>query len=268
MRIVTKSELQVFKPTNNCVLLKNVCRPDEIDIGGGKKLYMDTKWSAGNENWIINEVISVPKKLIYGERQVLVPVTVCIDEDTKEPRTETIRARQRVGMPWKTKLEVLPHDIVWVNRLTMKNCHDNGQYLQCGDDKYYIFPYSDIYLKKVGENGIQMLNGYCLVEPIENNKSKELTESAGLEYAAPAVNPNEHLHDLLGIVRWMGDPIETYYDGRDVGEDDLAVSLNDTVVLKWAENRRLGNDFTKLGNKTYIVSRRRNFAAILQPSLF
>ncbi len=267
MRVVTKAELQVFKPTNNCVLLKNVCRPDEIDIGGGKKIYMDSRWSAGNENWIINEVISIPKKLIYGEKQVFVPVTVCIDEDTKEPRTETIKARRRVGMPWKTKLEVLPHDIVWVNRLTMKNCHDRGEYLLCGNDKYYIFPYSDIYLKKVGEN-IQMLNYWCLVEPIVENSTKTELEGMGLVYSAPSKKPNEHYSDHIGILRYHGGVTPIYYDGMDVGEDSDIPSVGDKVVLKWTENRRLGNDFTKLGDKEYIVSRLRNFAAILQPSLF
>ena len=67
MRIVTKEELRCYKPTNNCVLIKNVFKPDEIHVEGGKVLYMDEKWSKGNENWVINEVVSVPKLLTCGE---------------------------------------------------------------------------------------------------------------------------------------------------------------------------------------------------------
>src|ERR1035437_10060102 len=140
MRIVTKSELQVYKPSNNCVLLRNVNKSDEITIGEGKKIYLDPNWSSANQNWIINEVVSVPKKLIYGEGSAYRKLDLEYDKVRKEHRTETIRVRRQVGMPWKTKLEVLPHDIVWVSRLSMKACYDNGDYLLCEGEKYYIFP--------------------------------------------------------------------------------------------------------------------------------
>ena len=73
MRVVTPQELQTVKPLNNCVILKNVYKSDEIDIGGGKKLYLNnTRVDQANQNWVVNEVFSVPKKLIYGEKQVFV----------------------------------------------------------------------------------------------------------------------------------------------------------------------------------------------------
>ena len=262
MRIVTKAELQVSKPLNNCVILKNVFREDEIPVGD-KKLYINTnRVDQANQNWVVNEVISVPKKLVYGERQVF--VTIGTD------RKETIKARECVGMPWRTKLEILPHDIVWVNRLTMKNCDEQGRYLFCEGTKYYIFPYSDIYLKSLDCGDVQLLNGYCLVEPYVENETKDMLEKLGLAYAEAKKQAWDKGDDLYGKVAFMGEPIIDYYDGRDSGEDDPTIAVDDVVVLKRKENRRLGNDLptNKLYNKTYIVCRRRDFAAKLVNSMF
>lgn len=269
MRLVTKSELQTVKPLNNCVILKNVYKSDEIDLGNGKKLYLDnTRVDQANQNWVINEVISVPKKLIYGEKTVTVQINVT--EDRKETQT----ARQCVGMPWVTKMEVLPHDIVWVNRLTMKNCDERGDYLLCEDTKYYIFPYSDIYLKQTDTGGIALLNGWCLIEPFIENETQQKLESMGLSYAEAKKNVWDKGTDSLGILAFMGSPIDIYYDGRDMGEDDPNIAIGDMVVLRRKENRRLGNDISKYGDtgklqgKEYILCRRRDFAAVIRDSIF
>jgi len=258
MRIVTKEELVCYKPTNNCVLIKPVFKPDEIPVGD-KVLYMDEKWSKGNENWVINEVVSVPKKLTFGEQNVFTKVNLEKDPFFKEYRNETITARHMVGMPWSAKMELSVGDVVWVNRFTMTSVHNNQQYLQCQGDRYYLFPYQDIYLKKT-KTGIKMLNGWCLVEPIDEGSDKMV------ELGLPKIEGLKSDH--YGYVRFMSDPIDWYYDARDAGEDPVEVSIGDIIVFKWQQNRRVGNDITKLNGQQYICSRRRNFAAILQPSMF
>jgi hypothetical protein len=263
MRIVTKSELQTTKPLNNTVILKNVFKSDEIPTKSGVKLYMNTvRVDAVNQNWIVNEVISVPKKLIYGEKTVHVQIN--ISEDKKETQT----ARQCVGMPWKTNMEVLPHDIVWVNRLTMKNCDDRGDYLLCEDTKYYIFPYSDIYLKHTNNGGIKMLNYWCLVEPYIENETQLKLQSIGLEYAEAKKQIWDKGTDKLGILRYHGGITTEYYDGRDVGEDDPTIAEGDIVCLKRKDNRRIGNDTNVLQGKEYICCRIRDFAAVIRDSIF
>ena len=263
MRVVSKEELQCVKPLNNCVILKNVFKSDEIHTKSGVKLYMNTaRVDQVNQNWIVNEVISVPKKLIYGEKQVYVQLNVT------EERKETVTARECVGMPWRTKLEILPHDIVWVNRLTMKNLDERGDYLLCEDTKYYIFPYSDIYLKRLSGGGFYLLNGWILCEPYIENDTKTSLEKMGLEYAESKKQVWDKGDDKLAKVAFLSEPIYEYYDGRDLGEDDPTIAVNDICILRRKENRRIGNDLNKLGDKDYIVCRRRDIAAVIRDSIF
>lgn len=281
MRVITYPELHVTKPMANHVLVKSVSKVNEIKLGSGIKLFIDNTAHPELHQSIINEVVATPRKLTYGADTVYYKKWTGFYHEDGNQMTETVKARRQIGnMPWQTKMELKYQDIVWVSSKAMSFADEQGHYLLCEGEKYYFIPYKDIYLKKDGD-GIKMLNGYCLVEPItDKSETEQALEKMGLVYGTKKREIHDHYNDRFGIVRFMGEYVTDYYDGRDVGMDDPRVSVGDTVLMAWVENRRLSNgyaqsdsdsgngDYHRLFDTTYIVSRPRNFLCVLHNSLF
>ena len=266
MRIVSREELAVFTPTNNTVLIRNILQTQEIQIAG-KKLFIDNRFSPEYHQSVVNEVVSTPKFLTYGKKKVFKEMELFWDEKVMHHRTEQVACHNSIGMPWRTPMELMRGDVVWVSSQAMRNLDEHGDFLLCEGERYYIFPYYNIYLKRKGQD-IHMLNGWILVEPvIEDSDIKQRVEKAGMIYADKSHEHYESRPDRRGIVRFMGLPITEYEDEEAAG-GDVEVSIGDTIVFKWGVNRRIEHEYHSIFSQPYIVSRRRNIAAIIRDSLF
>ena len=269
MRIVSREELSVFKPTTNTVLLRNILPTNET---GKSKLYIAGNFHPEYHQSVVNEVVSVPKFLTYGRKKIFNEMELYWDAKADggigHYRTEQVACHRTIGMPWLTKMEVKRGDVVWVSAQTMKTLNEHGDYLLCEGEKYFIFPYHNIYLKKEGDD-ICMLNGWVLIEPIiEKSDTEEQAERIGLIYQDKSREHYEAPKDNRGIVRYMGLPITEYEDGEAAGVDDPDIPIDSVVIMKWGINRRLEHEYHSLFSKPYIVSRRRNICAIIQTRLY
>ena len=260
---VSQDIIQAFQPVHNAVLVKILSDFSTTKTG----LMIPHQLQHSYENSLSAEVLCPPKVLHYYKKQTSGTHPLYYDNNIRTYRQETVVSNQSVGMPWKTKQELIQGDIVWLSAAFLKTLDEKGDYLLCGEQKYYIFPYEHIYLKKTFDT-FKLLNGFILVEPIcEVSDMQKRLENIGLAYVGKddLWKPGS---DMLGIVAHMGDIIEDYDDGAAAGEDDPEISVGDTVILRWKINRRLESEIHSIFEKAYIVTRRRNITAIVRDVLF
>jgi len=259
---VEQSTIQAFKPVHNNVLVRILS--DFSTTPSGLHLPHQLKYSY--EQSVSAEVLSPPRILTYYKKQVFGTHPLQYDENEKTYRMETVVSNQSQGMPWLTKQELIRGDIVWLSAAFLKVLDEKGDYLLCGEQKYYVYPYENIYLKRVGDS-FKLLNGFILVAPIcEISDIQNRLEKIGLAYVGKD-DPWTPGKDLMGIVRYMGDIVE-YDDGAAAGEDDEEISVGDTVILRWKLNRRLESQIHSIFSEPFIVTRRRNITAIVRDVLF
>ena len=259
---VQQSDIQEFKPVANNVLVKILSDFSTTPSG----LHLPHQLKHSYENSLSAEVLCPPRILTYYKKVVFGTRPLCYDEQEKTYRMETVASNQSQGMPWNTKQELIRGDIVWLSAAFLKVLDEKSDYLLCGEQKYYVYPYENIYLKKVADS-FKLLNGFILVSPIcEISEIQNRLEKIGLAYVGKN-DPWTPGKDLLGIVRHMGDIVE-YDDGKDAGEDDEEISVGDTVILRWKLNRRLESSIHSVFSEPFIVTRRRNITAIIRDVLF
>ena len=259
---VEQSTVQAFQPVNSKVLIKPLS--DYSTTKGG--LIIPHQLKLTYEQSVVAEVLCPPKILFYYKKQVSGTHPLYYDEKEKTYRQETVVSNQSMGMPWLTKQELAQGDIIWLSAAFLKQLDEKGDYLLCEDQKYYLYPYEHIYLKKIKDN-FKLLNGFILVSPIcEVSEIQHRLEKAGLVYTGKD-NLWEPGKDVLGTVKFMGDMVE-YDDGESAGEDDPEISVGDTVILRWKINRRLESAIHSIFENPFIVTRRRNISAIIRESLF
>ncbi len=139
-------------------------------------------------------------------------------------------------------------DTVWFEYLASVNC----EVLLCGNRRFYIIDYRDLYVAKRGDKVIP-LNGYCLCEPIKEEYESEFAKGVTDKFRTDRT-----------VVRYLARPNDgylpndavygTYYsDNIDVKEGDV-VSLRHNFPLYLLE--RLDMIATFSDEPYYVVQRR------------
>lgn len=275
---LTLADLKYYHPANNHVIVRPVVDTSNIKHGN---LELVLGLAANGKPWdefksqpIVCEVVSVPHRLIFGRRKVYYESTEELDltpqqkallwqmrREAKFTEQTLIDAPIPGSMMWKTPMEVAPDDIVWVNANHLAIADHHGNTLDVEGQIYYILTYDSLYLKKKGDE-VRMLNGWVLLEIIEDTPDwAKRAEKMGL--TIPEYMKKQEFNDRLGIVRYIGDPVEYVLQDR---FDDPSIKEGDTVLLKWKVNRRLeqSNKFFAKDGADFIVSRRDSIMGVLE----
>jgi len=188
--------MKVSKTINNKVFVKLPIENDKIKTKSGAVIYIDTSFEQEKHTDIICEVITPPEKFDYvvgGEKR-----------------------------HWNTEIEIKQGDVVWTNYIMIRSNLETGAYIKEGDDIYMFIDYDTLVLAK-REDEIIMLNGFCLVEPVEEdvksnlllNKKKKYGKIVKLanpnkEYKNKALtdNVNVKVGDIISFDKFADIPVE------------------------------------------------------------
>jgi hypothetical protein len=222
----------------NHVLIKLDKENDFIKLQNGTTLYIDTSFEPEKHATVTGEVIALPSRLIY----------------TGKPN---------IGMPWKTPMEVQKGDRVVVYYLSILNALRKESYKAVveGDDKYVFIQYQNIYAL-VRENRIIPVNGYCLIEPVENPEWTRLKyRMSKIDLVPVKLTDKSNTEVVYGKVKYCGTPIDEYVDGYT--DKGVNVSPGDIIVMRKISDLPLEYDLhAKIdgGKKYWRVQRRKIFA--------
>ena len=268
---LTREQLLNYVPYKNNVLTEIVFRTDVLKFAG-KELWLSTEGRPGDHQPVVQKVIRTPLKLTYGKHLTYYQQNLEYDPELKAHRVETHTTRSPLknSMPWKVEMELQPGDVVWVNTMSIINAARQGRILECEDKKYYLIPYDQIYLYK-RDKDTRMINGWILVEPEKTDEDIQ-QRIAKLGIIIPSVTITKEnqrqmgVIDKLAVVRYIGDPVREYIDGRSDHDD---ISVGDKIIFRLPFNRRLESDMHRFfDQKELIVSRRTNIVAKVVDSLF
>ena len=162
---LTKEELSKIKPLNNMVIIKPLENRSKYQLTKDVELKLDVDFTEQAFRYIgvINKVIAVPDKIIFGQG----------------------------GSEWETTMELSVDDTVVVNYFPLQPSVTSGDFIVCEGEIYYYIRYSDIYCKSneiddkvhgltLNDGGVNCmfwggklnnfilipLNGYLLCEPV------------------------------------------------------------------------------------------------------
>ena len=273
--ILTKPELRTYFPAANLVLLRAVVDTKKFH-NTSLDLVVPTvdgkPWDTFKHAPIVCEVVSAPKRLICGTH--MVPYESVVEMDLPhEAMVELIRQRRQTkytettmiehivpgSMPWHTTVQVKPGDVVWVNPNALAQAAFNNTTIEADGETFYLIRYSELYLKKADK--VRMLNGWCLLEPIEESADwQKRAEQSGI--IVPDTLKKVPFNDRLAIVRYAGDPVRYVLPDR---YDHPEIEVGQVVMLNRPVNRRLepGGRFFAADGIDYIVARRCDVRAIM-----
>ena len=232
--------MNIKKTFGNTVLIKLDKENDVIKLKSGIELFLDTSYEPEKHITVTGEVYGLPKKLQY----------------TGIPN---------LGMPWKTEMELKPHDKVIVYYLAVANAFRPESYKVVfeGSDRYVSIQYQQIFAK-VKQGVVMPINGYCLVEPMEDpnwTREKARILKAGV---VPVMLKDKSMKDVVyGKVRYCGIPNQEYVDKH--SDEGVGVMPGDVVVMKRITDIPLEYDMHASidGGKRYWRVQRRNIFAVL-----
>jgi len=275
---MTRPDLLSYTPLNNHVVLKPEINTEKFRHGTVEfftplSLADGKPYDQFKTRPIVCSVVSAPRKLIYGKHKVYWET---IDELDLPPEQKIYlhKARREAkfseitlidapipnSMRWRTKVQIKQGDIVWVNSSALVAAEQ--QYMTFDVDKqlYYIVKYEELYLKKAGKD-IKMLNGWLLAELIDDVESwMKRAEKAGI--AIPNTAKKKYFNDRIGVVKYIGDPVEYLFDDM---YDYPEIKAGDVVFFKFKVNRRLEPGqkyFAK--DQDLTVSRRSNILGVME----
>ena len=191
----------------NNVMVKLDKDNTSIKFKDGSDFYIDTTFEPDKHRAVTGIVVGLPSKLHY----IGIP---------------------NIGMPWKTSLEVQIGDIVVLYYLAVANCFrpESPKAIMEGEDRYIFVTYQNIYAV-VREEKIIPVNGYCLIEPMEDPaviRTKKRMMAAGLTFIK---FDNKSVKDVVyGRVKYCGTPNEAYVDKHT--DKGVNIKPGDIVVMK------------------------------------
>lgn len=275
---LTLSDLKYYRPFNNRVILKPAVDTSKFRFGNAEFFApinpADGKpYDPFKSQPVVCQVVSVPRKLIFGKHKVYYESTEELDltpqqkamlwqhrREAKFTEQTLVDAPIPGSMMWKTPIQVTQGDIVWVNSNYLAQAEKRLDTIEADGQLYYILPYESMYLKKTGDD-VTMLNGFMLLEVIEDTPEwKQRAEKAGL--TVPNIGGDKY-KDRFAIVRYIGDPVEYLFNDR---YDYPEIEAGDIVMLQYKINRRLepGAKYFAKDGADLIVSRRCNVMAVME----
>jgi hypothetical protein len=262
----------LYKPMRNCVLLEPIVHHNTF-VKGELKLVNPIWDKTAMENQpVIHRVIETPKVLTYGTTKEL--VVVHRHERHVDPHINNASREERQwrdipkpnSMPWKPpeKMPIKSGDIVWTGYLTIVTAEQENRVITVDGKKYYLVPFDRIYLKHTNR-GIQMLNGWVLVEPIKTDDTRDRLKKLNIIMPDVTEKPEKY-----GTVRHIAPPVEEYLMNEYPPDTD-DISVGDVVRLKFDANPKiLGTKDNAYFNseEPLIVTRRPYILGIMRNKIF
>lgn len=199
--------MNVKQTLGNNVVVKLDPANNFIETESGLKLEIDTSFEPEKHIVRVGTVIEAPRKLIYHHK--------------------------RSGYPWKTTMELKAGDRVVMYFMAIQNClaPEQKKYTREGDDIYIFIKYHNIYAV-IEENNIRPINGYVLVEPVEDPEWERRTgEAKRINLILPDLRKASKTDVTYGKIIYMAPPNEIYAD--DYKSDHFHTEkVGDTVIMK------------------------------------
>lgn len=227
-------EFRKLRILDNKVLIKPKGGNDEIELPGGKKLYIDTSWEVEKHAPTIGEVVKVPNRLIFDLRSTRRTTEFDVDMELK------------VG------------DMAIYHYLIPENCIKRGEYVQVADEIYFIVNYDQIFCAKRGDE-VVMVNGFILVEPV--------VEDA---FTSSVIITPDSLKDknspIEGIVRYIGAPVRNYLYELDIKENADEPKVGDRIMFSQDSDIPLQYDLhaSLEGKKMFFRMQRKDIFGIVE----
>jgi hypothetical protein len=229
-----------YKTTlNDLVLIKLDPENTGIKLKNGFELFVDTTFDPEKHASVTGTVYGVPSHLHYT-------------------------GKVNIGMPWLCDMEVNCGDKVILYYLSVINAlkPQNKKYIIEGKDRYIFVNYSSIYAV-YGDNFVKPINGYCLIEPVEDpsiTAEKERMKKIGIELIVGAKRNSKDV--IYGKVKYLGKPNREYAD-KEQSDTGIDISVGDIVVIRKTADIPLQYELhAKIdGGKKYLRVQRRNILA-------
>lgn len=176
-----------------------------IETPSGLKLFVDTSFEPEKHIVRCGEVVKTPTHLVQRKGEI----------------------------PWTTEMEVQDGDRVVMYFLAVQNClaPEKKRYVREGKTVWIFLKYHNIYAV-IREGNIIPVNGYLLVEPIEDPewiRKKAEAEKHNLEL--PDLRTTSNTHVTYGRITYIGKPNKSY-DHPHRSDEHYNISVGDEVVLK------------------------------------
>ena len=200
--------MEYKRTLNNFVLIKLDRENTSVKLKNGIELYLDTSFEPEKHATITGTIYGLPSHLIY----------------TGKPN---------LGMPWLTPMEIEFGDKVIIYYLSVVNAlrKEKENYFLEGGDRYIMIEYQYIFAV-VREDKIIPINGYVLVEPIEDPAlEKEKLRMAFIGMKAVFFKKKTQTQVTYGIVKYVGVPNREYAD-ENLTDEGVDIGIGDTVVLR------------------------------------
>lgn len=199
--------MNVKQTVGNHVVVKLDPKNEYIVTESGIKLFVDTSFEPEKHVVRIGTVIEAPRTLTYHQK--------------------------KSGYPWKTRPEIKAGERVVMYFMAIQNClaPEQKKYTREGDDIYIFIKYHNIYAV-IEEGNIRPVNGYVLVEPIEDPEWERRTnEAKKINLILPDLRQASKTDVTYGKIIYMGPPNEEYADDykSDAHHNE---KVGDTVIMK------------------------------------
>lgn len=224
----------------NNVLIKLDAENDRIKTKTGVDLFIDISYDMEKHSTVTGIVCGLPSHLSY----------------TGHPD----------AMPWKCEMEAQIGDMVVVYYLSIVNAFkkETRKYFIENGERYVFVQYSSIYAL-IRDGKVIPINGYCLIEPMENPeliKQKEQAKKFGLELVMADTKSKSGV--VYGRVAYAGKPNDAYID-EGISDRGVVVNTGDCVVM-----RKVSDIFAQYslhasidGGKNYYRAQRKQILAKL-----
>lgn len=197
--------MKARKMMGNNVMVRLDPENDIIITKSGIKFFVDTSFEPEKHIVRIGEVTALPDKLTKGDGI----------------------------LPWETEMELQAGDRVLMYFLAIQNClaPEKRNYIRKGKTIWIFIKYHNIYAA-IREGKIIPINGYILVEPIEDPEwlrlQKESTEH-GLKL--PDLRGLSKTNVIYGKIAYIGNPNKSYNDSYK-SDEFYDLSAGDRIIMK------------------------------------
>ena len=236
-----RQNMETKRTLGNLVFIKLDPDNTSIKLKNGCELFVDNTYEAEKNATVTGEVWGLPSHLKYS-------------------------GKPNLDMPWDCDMEIRMHDKVIIYYLSVINAlrKENMRFIVEGEDKYVFVPYNTVYAIVRGDE-VLPLNGYCLIEQVENpeiTRTRERMKALGMEYVEIGRKVTNEV--TFGKIKYLGKPNRAYTDegqsdeGIDVAEGDVVVirKTND-IPLQYSLHQKVNQ-----GVKLFRVQRRNLLAKI------